>query len=497
MNNVKRFLDKYIYKIDLIALLILAGAVFYLHARRLPFNVFWVDTAFSCDLIRLPFADMLKATSVNEHPPFYYVFGKICVMLLGDSPAAFRASAIIPFAGILTLALTYVRKNFGPAAAFMIIGFSAFTPASVTYVMETRMYELGCLLVLASFLSLHCILTKPEGNRKLYWSLFYICSILTAYTHYYLTIAVSVMYLSLIVFCLMDKNEIRTCLAVSVLAILSYLPWLGIMLRNFGVRSGDWWADDYAGFDEIMREIFGLKRFYIPALVLIGVMMTVMTVKILHSRARNRAYAVKRTRELWFVFTGILMIAVTFGTGAFVSELVRPLFLSRYIYPLASVGWLLFGLAIKKDSEVITGNNKPLSVEVSSLAALMITLILIHTVYGVYRFNVREQSELSALTNASLSGVTIPEGSLVYSNFEQEEFTIAGCYFPGTEVIQENAAFFYTVPEAEEFYATLKADSVGTVIENLVSYGYKTKVLAEGVTLGFQRDVTIIFCEKD
>ena len=92
--------------------------------------------------------------------------------------------------------------------------------------------------------------------------------------------------------------------------------------------------------------------------------------------------------------------------------------------------------------------------------------------------------------------ISIPEGSTIYSDFEQEEFTIAGYYFPGTTVIPENAAFYYSVPAEDEFYLVFKSGSAAAAAENLQKAGYETMLVAENVTLGFQGDLTILFCEK-
>ncbi len=482
MNTCKDSGNKIIDRILLVILGLFALLMAGLHVVRINFNTFWVDTAFSVDLIRLPFIEMLKATSVNEHPPFYYLFGKAVMLILGDHPYAFRASAFIPYILILVLALTYVRKNFGYAPAFLIVGFSSFTPASIVYVLETRMYETGCLLTLASFLSLHMLFTKKQGKRIIYWILFFAFSIMTAYTHYYLTVAVCIMYLCLIVYCIREKTELKECFGFSVLAILSYLPWLGIMLRNFGVRADDWWAGGYSHFDETMREIFGLKRYYILALFFIVF-------------ALVKAFTAKKKDfgRFWFILSGVLMIFVTFGVGALVSELVRPLFLSRFIYPLASVGWLLFGIGIEDAVSCIKPAEK-FKTALSAAFSFAVALLLVTGCFGLYRENVAAQKQASALTNAFLEGVSVPAGSTVYSDMEEEEFTIAGCYFPDTTVYIENAMFYYSVPEQEEFYLVWKDYQVEEAVQNLNSYGYDVTCLASGGNLGMQGGVCVLFC---
>ncbi|MCR4791461.1 MAG: glycosyltransferase family 39 protein [Lachnospiraceae bacterium] len=492
-----------------------------IHAVRLPFNVFWVDTAFSVDLIRLPIREMLAATAVNEHPPFYYLFGKFVTTILGDRPASFRATGFIPYLGILILAHTYVRKHFGIVPAIIITAFASLTPTSVIYVMETRMYELGCFLMLAAFLSMHQLMCYADERRNGKWILFYFLSMMTAYTHYYLTVAVCILYLSLILFCIVNRKDIARCMICSVLAILSYLPWLGVMLKNFGVRAGDWWAEGFSGFDESMCEIFGLKRFYLPALFFAAVLVCGKVVESRHIRKKtasgdSASLTSGDGREkqsgsekpagramLWFLITGILVIALVMAVGALVSILVRPLFLSRYVYPLASIGWLLFGMGLGSAGEWLAGmipeDKKKLSFAAKlapAVVAFLIAAFALKTFYGVYRDNRDVQRQYSEETAAFLDEVTIPAGSVIYSSIEQEEFTIAGCYFPGTDVYIENALFYYSIPVQDEFYLVWQISAVDVTVQNLDSYGYGCSLIKSGGTLGLQRDVSILFCKK-
>ena len=504
-----RYMDKSSRTIDLIILCLLAvyaACLSCMHAIRLPFNYFWIDTAFSVDLIRLPIGEMLSATAVNEHPPFYYLFGKAVVTLLGDKPWAFRATGFIPYIGILILALTYVRKHFGAVVSFVVITFASVTPASIEYVLETRMYEIGCFLVLSLYLCFYELTVKEKNDSKGKWICFYIVSMMTAYTHYYLTVAVCIVYGCLILFCLIHKKNVLYCFVCSIAAVISYLPWLGVMLRNFGVRADDWWATGYSGFDESMSEIFGLKRFYYPAMMIIAILVINAFLQYRNARKNSDKTATSSAAGfIWFVLTGILVIGLVMTVGIVVSELVRPLFLSRYIYPLSSIGWLLFGIGIDRFCKLLMGvlsaknvkGTKMFSLCIPAIILISIAALSFYSFYGIYRYNVDDQRRLSELTNKFLENVSIPSESIVYSDFESEEFTITGCYFPKTDVYIQNASFFYDVPEFNEFYLVWKDSDVQVSCENLSGYGYETELLASRGTLGPQTDVSIVYCKKN
>ena len=63
-------------------------------------------------------------------------------------------------------------------------------------------------------------------------------------------------------------------------------------------------------------------------------------------------------------------------------------------------------------------------------------------------------------------------------------------------MIPENAAFYYSLPSEDEFYLVFKADSAAAAAENLEKAGFRTVLIAEDITLGFQGDLSILFCEK-
>lgn len=53
------------------------------------------------------------------------------------------------------------------------------------------------------------------------------------------------------------------------------------------------------------------------------------------------------TFSLW-VIAGVFSILGTIAVGEIVSIYIRPLLIMRYIYPVASVAWLLLGACLSK-----------------------------------------------------------------------------------------------------------------------------------------------------
>ena len=474
-----------------------------LHFFRLFYNIFWCDTAFSVNLIRLPIAEMIKATASDVNPPFYYIFGKIILFLLPEAPATYRATAFIPYVGILILALTYVRKHFGYASAIIIIAFSSFSNSSIFYIMETRMYELGCFLALSMFLSLHYIFTASDKNRTKAWIIFYFTSILTAYTHYYLTVAVCITYLCLIVYCIRQRKDIRKCLTVSLIAILSYIPWIYEFLTNFTSGTDDWWAGGYGVFDETIKEIYGLKRFYIPSLALIAFMLIIRIVRVVKASQDNKE---KEKMNLWFITTGVLIIFLTLGFGHLISILINPLFLSRYLYPLAGIGWLLLGIAITEICNWITsivkrtrGNHFEIIFReyLPYTFSFLFSLIIVVSFWNVYKENITDQKEASAKTMQFINDIDIPNDSVIYSEIEAGKYTIAGCYFPYTKAYLTTKLYEDLPSSTEEtFFLVLRDDNILSVKNDMSKYGYNLDVIKSGGNLGFESGITIAICNK-
>ncbi len=486
--------SKNIDRISFGLLCIFSGIMVLFHLKRLFYNFFWIDTAFSVNLIRLPVSEIIGITAQDTHPPFYYIFARLVYLLLGDHAYAYRMTAFLPYVGILVLALTLVRKYFGYAAAFITVGFASFTPASIVYVVETRMYELGCFLILFSYILMYILFKRSHSNEIRYWVLFYLFSILAAYTHYYMTVAVCIMYVTLIIYCLIHRKNLRKCFVVSVLALLAYLPWLGILISSFEKSADEWWATEYSHFDEVMREIFALKRFYYPAITLIILMLFIL-IRTMKRKKATSEDCTEIKEKLWITVTGILMVALVFSMGVLLSRLIRPFFLARFMYPLSAVGWVLLGMGI----ETVV-NYFPMircwSKAISAIVSIAVSVLLIFTCYTEYLDNNNYQSYASDRTNRLLEQVTIPEGSVIYSEIERGEYTIAETYFPLTEAHVENSLFFYMEPKEEAFYLVWKDADVEVASDNLIAYGYDVSILASGGALGAAEDISILYCSK-
>ena len=61
----------------------------------------WSDEAFSFGMIRHSFRDIWNLTAGDVHPPLYYYYLKIFLMLFGDGLITARIASIIPFLFIL------------------------------------------------------------------------------------------------------------------------------------------------------------------------------------------------------------------------------------------------------------------------------------------------------------------------------------------------------------------------------------------------------------
>ena len=330
--------------VGFLALLLWTLALLRLNYWRIYDNTFWVDETWSIRLARMTLPDMVKKTATDMHPPLYYMLAMAMNRLLGDNGPAYHLSALLPYVGVLFLACTEVRRQFGLGPAFLLVTMMSLMPEPLYYNVEVRMYSLGAFLVLLAYLALHRILTR---NRLPEWVIFSLASLGAAYTHYYALIIVAFFYLILIVPSVHDRRFLRRTAITWAAAVAGYLPWLGVLLKSFVSTAGDWWLQEIPSVSDCLK-------FFFSSWYLIGLFVLIVAAYLLVCLRRKKSGTMELPQwmpvnpELLWVAAGLLSLAGTIAVGSALSYLVRPFFVDRYLYPLTPVLFLLLGFCLSK-----------------------------------------------------------------------------------------------------------------------------------------------------
>ncbi len=223
----------------------------------------WSDEGNSLALAQAGFAEIAARTALDIHPPFYYWLLKIWLTLFDNSE--FAARSLSAMLGVLLTAIIYrlgarfLGPKAGAAAAFM----AAISPFQVYYAQEARMYMLlatvsGFLFLVSSFLFRQTQNPKPETqnpkpetqnpkpetqnpkpetrnlkpetqNLKL---AYVAAATLGLYTHYAFPVVLAIINLAAIVALWKNKRQLWRWLALQLIPLALYLPWLPIAWRQ-------------------------------------------------------------------------------------------------------------------------------------------------------------------------------------------------------------------------------------------------------------------------
>lgn len=238
--------------LTLVAILWLATA---LRFHRLDAQSFWNDEGNSARLSERSVALIVEGTASDIHPPLYYLMLHGWRSLLGESEFALRA--LSAFAGVIVVAGVYgiARRLLRPGAGALLAPLLAsLHPALVYYSQEARMYELLALwAVLATLIFVRWLRAQ---RLSLWLALAYV--LVTAaglYTHYFYPTVLAAHGFVLGLWLLLGWRRLSSASSEGAIshvgrpllrwgvmvfaALLLYLPWLPIFVRQAGGRSSD------------------------------------------------------------------------------------------------------------------------------------------------------------------------------------------------------------------------------------------------------------------
>ncbi len=461
---------------------IYALGLFLLNFIRIFDNNFWVDEAFTTNLVQHPLSEILQTTAADVHPPLYYLFVKTGYMIFGNQGWMFHLISLIPCAIILVFALTTVWKKFGKEAAVILITLAGLSNNAVIYNMEVRMYSWTALFVLLSFYELYNILT--EGKNKNY-ILFALSSLAAAYTHYYGLVSVAFFYLSILILALRKKLELKKVLLTCLATIAAYLPWFFVLLNTFVSSIDTFWLKDSPTFGDTMNYLFSNqfgKKLW--AVILLGIFIAflyesgIVEIRKKEDGKFNVSVTFQKIRFshiLTWIIAGIASIVGTVGVGILVSKLLRPFFIVRYAYPVSIIAWLLLGITISR----LKGKK---------LYTVLIVAYMLFVSIPAYQatYTIEKQANDTLQTTLATTKDLIVPGDAILANNRHMGGHIAPYYYPG---VSSTTIDLSTFPELEKditYWLIISGNvpEMQPVYREIAKQGFSYEQIVEAGNLG-------------
>ena len=307
----------------------------------------WFDEAYSIMLAKQSIGQLLHLTSLDTHPPLYYLLLKGWASLFGWSEFALRSLSVLALGGAVAFAGLTVRRMFNARAALMILPFVAFAPFLLRYGFEVRMYALASFIGIAATYVLISALETKDKDKK--WKMFSLYSVLLAlgvYTLYY----IAVLWIAHVVWLFWrtrgDKQPLFKqpwALAIGGAAVL-FLPWLPTFvsqLTNGALApiSQPLTMDNLTGIISFMFTY--QASWQLTGLLSLIILFVIIVVTYLSVRAFSMVSAKQKNYLVLLALYGLVPIAIV----ALIS-LVRPMYVERYLAHVLIGVYLYIGAVV-------------------------------------------------------------------------------------------------------------------------------------------------------
>ena len=224
-----QFIDK--YWLGFIALVAVAAYALIMSIGAL--QPIWFDEGYSILLAKSSFADLWSLTSVDAHPPLFYLLLKVWGSVFGFGEFALRSMSAVAMSGAIVVGLSLLRRVFSTKAALVAVPFLLFAPFLLRYGYEIRMYAVATLIAISATYVL--VQARTTGKRWL-WVLYAVLVAAGMYTLYLM----AAVWVAHVVWLLIESIRAKekpfwkwTWLYAFVGAVVLYLPYIPTFIHQF------------------------------------------------------------------------------------------------------------------------------------------------------------------------------------------------------------------------------------------------------------------------
>jgi len=293
----------------------------------------WFDEAYSILLAKSSFSEIIRLSSIDTHPPLFYIILKIWGMIFGFSELALRSLVVLFFGASVITAGLIVKKLFGTKATLFSLALIILSPILLRYGFEIRMYSMAMFIgALATLVLINAVSLDNSSRKRLY--LFVVYGFLVAigvYTLYYLVLLWMAHFVWLLWRSLKNKDKILNSLWFKsyLFGALLFLPWLPIFLKQ--VNNG---ALAQVGQSMTLENLVGVLSFnylYQPtwqldkwsSIIMLAVISIVISLSVMAFKMvdKKRLDGLVLLAMYWLVPISLMVVIGLF----------RPMYVERYL----------------------------------------------------------------------------------------------------------------------------------------------------------------------
>ncbi len=252
--------------------IIIVGSIFI--ALSCFHTCLWFDESYSIAIANHSFVDIWKIGSYDVHPILYYWMIHIVMILTNNNIIFVRLFSCVPLILMSILGYTHIKKDFDEKTGILFSFLALFMPVCLVYSGEIRMYTWAMFFVTVMCIYAYRIYkSNLEKNNIVVssknWVIFSICSLASAYTHYYGLLIAAIVNITLLVFFIVNKikrchrknankiandseklkddvsnnadKNLKYNIISAIAQILLYLPWLRALLAQTSTVSKGYW----------------------------------------------------------------------------------------------------------------------------------------------------------------------------------------------------------------------------------------------------------------
>lgn len=370
MINLKNDLSTNIGKILFIVSLFL---IFLIMSLDINNTFIQVDEYYTISLLQYSFIDSIRFTSINVHPPLYYIILKIALKIIntlniGHTIFFLKMVSVIPYFILLLVSSTKIKKDYNWLTAGLFSITILTMGALPSYYITLRMYSWGLLFLVLSFISLKDVIEKSDIKS---WALLTIFTILGCYTHYFLILNSIILYLLLLLYIIFYKNksplkdgiiksfstsDIKKWFASAIIAIVSYIPWMPTAIWQIKVVKSDYWVQPL-DLNELLRILsYFITNEKIDFIRIIGIIVLAIFIYFAiksylnYKNGNNNAPSNINLKENDYIYIliGMSIFLLTILISLILNVVYRPVLVARYLIPSIGVLWLSISILMSK-----------------------------------------------------------------------------------------------------------------------------------------------------